>query len=107
MYTYSTEEKQDNGHKSSNTTDNGAPENPLGCIDTCILRLFCHVAGSIEANQDSSSCEIGKAPVPAFWSPSTIIGGHECFVSSSETPGVCSPDWEPDDVEEEVKKDKC
>ena len=106
MQTYSAEKKQNNCDKTSNATDNRAPEDTLGCIDTCILGLFSHVTRSVKTDEDSSCCEVGQTPVPSRWRSSSVVSRHECFFGCSETPCVGSADRKPDDVEEEVEQDE-
>jgi hypothetical protein len=64
------------------------------------------MAGSIESNQDTSCGQIRKTPVPAIGCAGAVIGGHEGFVSSAESPGLGSADGKPDEVQDEVEHDE-
>lgn len=98
-----TKKKENNSNQSTNSTDNGTPKDTSSRSDWSLLCFFGDMTRGIEANQNSGSSEVRKAPVPCRGSACTIIRCHESVVSRTKAPSITSANWQPNKVQEEIK----
>lgn len=101
------EQEKNNRSQTTEPTGDGTPEDTASSSDRGILSFFRNVTRRVESNQNASGSKIRKTPVPASWSPGTVVCGHKGLMGGTESPGLSSANGQPDKVQDKVEHHDC